>query len=109
MKNKITIYAGEPIKRVFAGHEGSVSGKLNRIVDRYALMVKFHGFDISDAERYLLRLAFKDKKRPTARDIQQTEGLILAVDRSDVARGLVKKIYHHRLADLLAVLDRTGL
>lgn len=41
MKNRVTIYANKPIKRLFAGDEKqNVSGKLNQAIDISKLPVR---------------------------------------------------------------------
>jgi len=109
MKNKTTIYCGKPIQSLFKGNLGSVSGKLNQVVDRYMLVCDYNGFTINDVEAQLLKHVFRDCKYVKGADILDIENRILSVNDSDTAHKLLKKIDSATLADFVAVIDKIGL
>lgn len=56
MAKKSSIYFGQPLEALTAnvGENDSVSGRINRMADRYAAILKRHSIDLTDAEREIL-------------------------------------------------------
>ncbi len=109
MKNKITIYCNKPIQALLKNNLGSSSGRLNQAIGRYLLICDYSGFSVTDTEKRLLKLAYRDVSKVKGSDILDIESRVLAVDNSAVGRALLYKIDRATLADFISVLDDLGL
>lgn len=111
MAKKSSVYFGPPLAALTADLKGSesVSGRLNRVAERYLELLKRHGLDLTEAERLILGNCLSGSFceplmiRHLADEVEDSE-----FAGQPEARDLIVKLRGASFSDLLATVEQLG-
>lgn len=112
MNRKTNIYFGPPLALLTAsqGNTLEISGKVNRTAERYLEIVKYHGFELSVAERaclaHICGIGFMAPQeiRELPDEVRLTEFESEGLDKE----ALAAKLEAANFADLVAIVEALG-
>lgn len=111
MAKKSSVYFGPPLVALTSDlkESDSVSGKINRMAERYSAMIKRHTIELTDSEKTILGNClsgtFADPLliRHLADEVEDSDFAEL-----DDAKSLVVKLRNASFADLVATVETLG-
>lgn len=111
MSKKSSIYFGLPLMELTAdlSDSDSVSGRINRMAERYAVIIKRHAIELTEGEAFVLADCLNGTwaEPLLIRHLADEVADSGHADSSD-AKSLIKKLESASFADLVATVESLG-